>query len=66
MKIGDAVTKPLDWLDEAEVSGGRRLMKKTSLTGTVVYIHPRLRFYTLEFRLPHGSFRECFFFEVNG
>lgn len=28
--------------------------------GVVVYIHPRKRFYTVEFTFPCGSFRECF------
>lgn len=64
MSIGDQITKPIDWMDEAEVVGGHRLSKQTSLTGTVIYIHPKLRYYTLEFKLPHGSFRECF--EVSG
>lgn len=29
-------------------------------TGTVVYIHPEGRFYTLRFDFERGSFRECY------
>lgn len=28
--------------------------------GTVVYVHPEGRFYTLEFRFPKGRFRESY------
>lgn len=62
MKLGDKITKPVHWL-EIEPSGrrgGGNMRKHEVATGTVVYIHPKGRFYTLEFTFPGGSFRESF------
>lgn len=38
----------------------------TRQTGKVVYIHPKRRFYTVEFRFDGGSFRESYFFSAHG
>ena len=31
--------------------------------GTVIYVHPKKRFYRVEFNLPSGTVRECFIIE---
>ena len=63
MKLGDKITKRTVWTEFAEgchPHGGCNLTNHESVTGTVVYIHPRGRFYTLEFKFPRGSFMESF------
>lgn len=62
MKLGDKITKPVYWLEiePAGRRGGGNMRRHETATGTVVYIHPRGRFYTLEFKFPRGSFRESF------
>lgn len=47
VKIGDKVT------ERAETIG-------RTLTGVVVYIHPEVRYYTVEFKNGEGHFRESF------
>lgn len=61
MKIGDKVTKALSWGDISK-EGAHGHPDKVVATGTVVYIHPKRRFYVLEFTFPAGKFRESFFF----
>ena len=61
---GDRIIKPIEWMAEKTGLGNQR--KENRLAGTVVYIHPKGRFYTLEFHLPHGSFRESFPMELGG
>lgn len=56
MKLGDKITKPVAWMEVVQ----NNMKKHETATGTVVYIHPRGRFYTLEFSFPGGSFRESF------
>ena len=62
MKLGDKITKPVSWLEIEKHGrrGGGNMRKHENAVGTVVYIHPRGRFYTLEFKFPGGSFRESF------
>lgn len=58
MKVGEKIAKPVEWVD---LDGRSRSHKKIkSATGKVVYIHPKGRFYTLEFTFPGGSYRESF------
>ena len=64
VKRGDRIVKPIEWMAEKTGLGHRE--KEKRLTGTVVYIHPRKRFYILEFHLPHGSFRESYPMEHGG
>lgn len=52
VKIGDRVEKYPYAINEGWVH------KK--LEGRVVWIHPAGRFYVVEFRLPGGTFCECF------
>lgn len=33
---------------------------KKLYTGTVIYIHPKRRYFTLRFQFPHGSFCESY------
>jgi hypothetical protein len=54
MKLGDKITKRTWW------SGPAFRLGEYYVTGTVVYIHPEGRFYTLEFNFPGGTFRESF------
>ena len=35
--------------------------KVPAITGYVRYIHPRRRYYMVEFQLPSGVLRECYF-----
>lgn len=51
MEIGDKVVERVVSLDA--------LMK-----GTVIYIHPDKRYYTVEFKGLFGSFRESFWFPL--
>lgn len=63
MKLGDKIKKRVHWTDEARDAFGNPQKRKHEYAfGTVVYIHPRGRFYTLEFSLPGGKFRESFLF----
>ena len=38
-------------------------MREREVEAKVVYIHPSRRFYTLEYQIPGGTFRETEFFE---
>ena len=56
MKLGDKVTELVGYNPFCVSGEPDRLM-----TGTVVYIHPRGRFYTAEFTCENGKkFRESF------
>lgn len=50
MKVGDRVTEKTT-TDSVEM-------------GTVVYIHPEERFYTVEFKGLFGAYRESYFFPL--
>lgn len=56
MQVGDKVKLvPSVLVDECNHKGSK------PLKGTVVYVHPKGRFYTVEFPCPFGrSFRESF------
>ena len=52
VNVGDRVTRKICYGD-----GGSLLPAEE---GTVVYVHPEGRFYTLEFNFPKGRFRESY------
>lgn len=56
MKIGDRKTEQVHFGDS----------RPRTMTGTVVYIHPQRRFYTVEFKFTFGSLRESYFFPGRG
>lgn len=61
MKLGDKIKKKVRWVEVQEGPRGRTTMKQHGeATGTVVYIHPKGRYYTLEFTFSGGTFRESF------
>ena len=63
MKLGDKIKKRVYWteIDRSRIRLSKGCVQKHEIAeGTVVYIHPKGRFYTLEFNLPTGSFRESF------
>lgn len=64
MKVGDKVTKKIDWINVSRTGPAwaktTRKEARSEATGTVVYVHPRGRFYTVEFCFPFGSFRESY------
>lgn len=61
MKLGDKVKKQVRWIEVQEGPRGRITTKlRGEAIGTVVYIHPRGRYYTLEFTFKGGTIRESF------
>lgn len=56
MKVGD---KTSEWVHFGETKAIRR-------TGTVTYIHPRRRFYTVRFETEIGSYEESYPFPGHG
>lgn len=58
MNIGDKVSR----IPETVYSGSMPGEKKTKRahTGTVVYIHPQRRYYTVEFEMNGGKVRESY------
>ena len=61
MKLGDKIIKAVRWIEVQEGPRGRITTKlRGEAVGTVVYIHPKGRYYTLEFTFPDGTFRESF------
>lgn len=62
LQIGDKVRRAIKVYDPAGDSSGGKAAE-TTVDATVVYIHPELRFYTLECKMPGGrSFRETEYF----
>ena len=59
MKLGDKITKPVEWLD-LDCTVRRQYKKRLKATGEVVYIDPKGMFYVLEFAFPNGKFKESF------
>lgn len=59
MKTGDKVTMIPETLMDEDTNGKRY---KRPIRGTVVYIHPRKRYYTVEFETRGGPLRESFKF----
>lgn len=58
MKIGQKVTRIPETFFEREE--GERKKGRVKMTGTVVFIHPRGRFHTVEFKTRGGVLRESF------
>lgn len=56
MEVGDKVN---EWVHFGETHAQRR-------TGTVTYIHPKRRFYTVRFDTEIGSYSESYFFPAHG
>lgn len=59
MKVGDKVyhLKPTFGGKNIYIPSGRKRFE-----GTVVYIHPERRFFSVEFKFDYGSFRQSFYF----
>lgn len=55
MKVGDKVRKKMAWTEV-----GRAIKKHDVATGTVIFVHPEGRFYTVEFDLPGGKVRATY------
>ena len=61
MKLGDKIKKKVRWIEVKEGPRGRtKMLPRGEAVGTVVYIHPKGRYYTLEFTFSGGTFRESF------
>ena len=54
MKIGDYVTRR-----SIAMSGDYR--RQVFITGKVIYVHPKGRFFVIEAQLPGGKVREAFY-----
>lgn len=58
VKVGDKVTE--------KVTLGN-CFQQEFMTGTVIYVHPKRRFYRVRFDMPGGSFTESYlFFKCKG
>lgn len=57
IRVGDVLRRTLKIYDD---DGNN--MRERQVDAKVVYIHPSRRFYTLEFKIPGGTFRETEFF----
>lgn len=55
MKVGDKVTKTLEWVEVTKA-----VKKRTKATGRVIFVHPKGRFYTVEFQIGGGTIRETY------
>ena len=61
MKVGDKVDIRLRWVDEEWDGRWKRTqVDRTTAIGTVVYVHPKKRFYRVRLNFPHGSYCECY------
>lgn len=62
MKLGDKIKMRCRWTEIVNAKYFDNKMQNIHeyATGTVVYLHPRGRYYTLEFNFPCGTFRESF------
>jgi len=60
MKLGDTVREQINVFAPSGISIPKQPVKKTA--GTVVYIHPQGRFYTLRFDFPLGAIHESYYF----
>lgn len=58
MLVGDKITYLRPYFGVV-VTGFR---EPERYTGTVVYIHPERRFFTVEFKFANGKFRQSYFF----
>ena len=57
IRVGDVLRRTLKIYDD---DGNN--MRERQVDAKVVYIHPSKRFYTLEYKIPGGTFRETEFF----
>lgn len=57
VEIGQKVTKRPSW----GIGGNKNGEKAQPLTGYVWYIHPKGRYYVVEFPMRNGRIRECFY-----
>ena len=62
LRLGDKVQKNINWTDDEPSKRGAPKKNRETAEGTVVYIHPRRRYYTLEFAFSGGKYRECYSF----
>lgn len=60
MKRGDTVREQINVFAPSGISFPKRLTQKSA--GTVVYIHPKGRFYTVRFDFPLGAIHESYYF----
>lgn len=60
MKVGDKVRRVPVTFGEYEEERDEKRRHKTAMNGTVVYIHPKGRYHTVEFETKNGAVRECF------
>lgn len=58
MKVGDKVTRQMQWMEQV---GRRGMEERNSAKGTVVWVHPRRRFYVVEFDFNGKTFRETYY-----
>ena len=59
VKLGDRVVRTPVTIQEYAPMNSRRFLLK-SMTGTVIYIHPKGRYHTVEFQIRCGPVRENF------
>ena len=55
MQVGE------EYIVRPELAISTKTNAKPSMRGTVVWVHPKLRFAVLEFEGIHGKPRECFY-----
>lgn len=60
MKVGDKVSRVPECLYGNDSQDIRQLRKRKFHDGTIVYIHPQGRYYTVEFDLGLGKVRESY------
>lgn len=59
LKVGDIVKKRISCSCTSGLNGFMQ-EEMVRRTGTVVYVHPKGRFYVVEFAFPDGKIRECY------
>ncbi len=59
IRVGDKVCQKLSYRMSNE-EDRRQGMADKPMTGTVVWVHPRGRFYVVEFTFDLGNIRECY------
>ena len=57
VRLGQNVKRTPSW----NFKGGYNEANTPKLSGYVRYIHPKGRYYMVEFQLPSGVLRECYF-----
>lgn len=59
IRVGDKVSCRMSYRMSNE-EDRRQGNADKPMTGTVVWVHPKGRFYTVEFSFPLGNIRECY------